>query len=153
MIARRMIKFPSTEWHRAFNEMDRMARHMDLLTHGVLWRPTRRWMHARAFPALNITENGDKYVVRAELPGMKAEDIDIQVKDRRLTISGERRIPSGGENVKYHRREREAGKFARTIELPGQIDSDHVDAKLVNGLLMVTLSKPETAKPKQITVN
>jgi HSP20 family protein len=70
-----------------------------------------------------------------------------------LTISGERKIPSEGDNVKYHRREREAGKFSRVIGLPGEIDADGVDARVENGVLMVKIAKSEAAKPKQITVH
>jgi HSP20 family protein len=111
------------------------------------------WLSARVFPALNLTEDKDKYHVRAELPGIKADALDIQVVGRNLTISGERTIPSEGENIRYHRKEREAGKFSRAIGLPGDIDADNVEAKMVNGVLTISIAKSEAAKPKQITVN
>lgn len=152
MIARRMLNFPSMGWHNPFAEMERMARQMDLLTSAVLGRPEMRWMPYGVFPAVNISEDTDKYYVRAELPGIKADDIDLQVNGRNLTISGERKIHTDGDNAKYHRREREAGKFSRVIGLPGDIDADSVDAKMVNGVLMVEISKSEASKPKQITV-
>jgi HSP20 family protein len=72
---------------------------------------------------------------------------------KEITISGERKIPSAGENAKYHRREREAGKISRAIGLPSDIDADSVMAKMNSGVLMVEISKSEAAKPKQITVN
>jgi HSP20 family protein len=95
----------------------------------------------------------DKYYVRAELPGIKADALDIQAVGRNLTLSGQRTIASEGENVRYHRREREAGKFSRIIGLPGDIDVDNVDAKMANGVLTVAIAKSEASKPKQITVS
>jgi HSP20 family protein len=111
------------------------------------------WRAARVFPAINLTEDADNYYVRAELPGIKADALDIQTVGRNLTLSGERTIASEGEHVRYHRREREAGKFSRIIGLPGDINTDKVDAKLVNGLLTVTIAKADAAKPKQITIH
>lgn len=109
-------------------------------------------MPSGVFPAINLTENKDHYYVRAELPGMKSQEIDIQVAGRNLSISGERQIQSEGENARYHRREREAGKFSRIISLPDEINADKIDAHLLNGVLTVTVAKAEAVKPKQITV-
>jgi HSP20 family protein len=153
MIARRIINFPSTGWQNPLAEMERMVQQMDLLTKTMFGRPGMRLFPSRVFPAVNITEDKDNYFVRAELPGIKTDEIDLQVNGRNLAISGERKIQFKGENVKYHRREREPGKFSRVIGLPGDIDPDQVDAKMVNGVLTVKISKSETAKPKQITVN
>jgi HSP20 family protein len=126
---------------------------MDRLTHGLMGRPGLAWRSAKVFPAINLTEDADNFYVRAELPGIKAEALDIQAVGRNLTISGERTIASEGENVRYHRREREAGKFSRIIGLPRDINPEKVDAKLVNGLLSVSIAKADAAKPKQITIN
>jgi HSP20 family protein len=76
-----------------------------------------------------------------------------QVTSKGISIVGERKIPEEGKNVKYHRREREAGKFSRLINLSGDIDVNKVDADLKNGILTVTIRKAEAAKPRQITVN
>jgi HSP20 family protein len=129
-----------------------MSRQMDRLSQGLKGRPGLAWRTARVFPAINLTEDSDNYYVRAELPGIKADALDIQAVGRNLSISGERTIASEGENVRYHRREREAGKFSRVISLPGDIDTDKVDAKLANGMLTVVIAKAEAAKPKQITI-
>jgi HSP20 family protein len=153
MIARRMLNFPSMGWHNPFAEIERMARQMDLLNKAMIGRPQMRWPHPSVFPAVNITEDKDTYFVRAELPGMKAEEIDLQVNGRNLTISGERKIQSEGDNARYHRKEREAGRFSRVIDLPGDIDAGSVVAKMVNGALMVAISKSAASKPKQIPVN
>jgi HSP20 family protein len=108
---------------------------------------------AGVFPLINLTEDKDNYYVRAELPGVKGEELDIQVTGKNLAISGERKIAAEGEGAKYHRREREAGTFSRMIGLPGDIDSNKVEAKLENGILSIVVSKAEIAKPKQISVS
>jgi HSP20 family protein len=110
-------------------------------------------MGAGVFPAVNITETKDNYFVRAELPGIKNDDLQLDIKERTLTIAGERKIEKESGEAKYHRREREAGKFSRAIVLPGEVDSGNVDAKLVEGVLTVRIAKSEKAKPRQIAVN
>ena len=153
MYARRLFDYPSMGWRHPFADLERMSRQMDRLTHGLLGQPGLGWRPASVFPAINLTEDTDKYCLRAELPGIKADALDIQAVGRNLTLSGERTIPSEGETVRYHRREREAGKFSRVIGLPGDIDTNKVDAKLTNGMLTVTIAKAEASKPKQITIN
>jgi HSP20 family protein len=153
MFARPLFNYPTMGWQHPFAELERMSRQMDRLSQGLMGRPGLAWRTARVFPAINLTEDTDSYYIRAELPGIKADALDIQAVGRNLTISGERTIASEGENVRYHRREREAGKFSRVIGLPGDINTDNVDAKLVNGLLTVTIAKADVAKPKQITIS
>lgn len=153
MFAQRMINFPSGDWQNPFAEMERMIQQMDVLTKAMFGRPGMRLSPTRVFPAVNITEDKDSFFVRAELPGIKTNEIDLQINGRNLTISGERIIRFEGENAKYHRREREAGKFSRVIGLPGDIDADSVEAKMINGVLTVEIPKSEISKPKQITVN
>ena len=126
---------------------------MDLFTEALFGRQGRRGNSSRVFPAVNVSEDNDTYFVRAEIPGIKAEDIELQVKGRHLIISGDRKIPSEGDNVKYHRKERESGKFSRVIGLPGGIDADSVNAKMINGLLIAKIAKSEADKPKRISVN
>jgi HSP20 family protein len=153
MLTRGLFNYPTMGWRHPFAEWERVSRQMDRLTQGLLGRPGLGWRPASVFPAINLTEDTDHYYVRAELPGIKADDLDIQAVGRNLTISGERKIASEGENVRYHRRERESGKFSRIIGLPGDIDTDKVDAKLVNGMLTVTIAKAEASKPKQIAIH
>jgi HSP20 family protein len=99
-----------------------------------------------------LTEDPENYFLRAELPGMKADELDIQVTANNLSLSGERKIAQEGNGVKYHRREREGGRFSRVMTLPGDINAEKVDADLVNGVLTVKIAKAEAAKPKQVTV-
>lgn len=153
MIAQRLFNYPSYGWQHPFADIERMSRHLDQLTSAVFGRPAMNLYPSRVFPAVNISENTDKYFVRAELPGIKADEIDLQVTGRKLTISGERKIETADDSAKYHRRERDAGKFSRVIGLPGDIDADSISAEMVNGVLTVEISKSEASKPKKITVH
>jgi HSP20 family protein len=83
---------------------------------------------------------------------MESKEISISATGRNLSISGERKIVSEGENVRYHRREREDGKFSRVIALPGDIQVGKIEAGYVNGILSIKIPKAEEAKPKRITV-
>ena len=151
MLLRRISDWPSYGFRSPFEELDRVRREMDRfsggLGGGILRKPG-----AGVFPLMNITENNDGFVVRAELPGMKADEIDISVTQDTLSISGERKIPAESEDAKYHRKEREAGKFNRIINMPRQINSEKVEATSTDGILTIVLPKAEEAKPKQITI-
>lgn len=107
---------------------------------------------AGVFPALNVSEDENNLYVRAELPGVKADDLEINTQDGNLVIKGERKLPKEAENISYHRREREAGMFQRIISLPARIEDGKVKANLKDGVLMVTLPKAEEAKPSRIKV-
>ncbi|UCH19554.1 MAG: Hsp20/alpha crystallin family protein [Deltaproteobacteria bacterium] len=150
MIVRR-ISFPDFGWRSTFTDLERMRRDMDRLFEQVMGG-TYRPLSAGVFPLINLTEDKDNYYVRAELPGLKAEALNISASGRNLTISGERKISSKGDNVKYNRREREAGSFNRIIALPGDIEVNKVEANLSDGILTVAIPKAEAAKPKQIMV-
>ena len=151
MIVRRISDWPTWSWRSPFRELERMRKEMDRLfedlTEGIFREP-----RAGVYPLVNVTEGSDDYYVRAELPGIKAEDLDISVTGNSISIAGERKIPAEDEKAKYHRREREAGKFSRIISLPAQVDTTRVEASCVDGILTVVLPKSEAAKPKQITV-
>lgn len=151
MIIKRMFDFPNYGWRSAFDDLERMRRDMDRLFGQVAgrayWPP-----HAGVFPLVNVAEDKENFFVRAELPGMESQDINISATGKNLTISGERKIASEGENVKYHRREREGGQFNRVIALPSDIQTDKIEAGYSNGILSVTIPKAEAAVPKQITV-
>lgn len=135
-----------------FDELNRMRRDMERLTEGIT-RGFTTSSSAGVFPLMNLTEDKDAYYVRAELPGMKAGEIELSVTGDSLSISGERRITNEGNDAKYHRRERESGKFSRILNLPGQVDVEKVDAKSVDGVLTIKLPKSEAVKPRQISVN
>lgn len=94
----------------------------------------RQRVSAGVFPLLNLTEDKNNYYVRAELTGVKGDELDIQVTGKNLAISGERKFAAEEEGARYHRREREAGIFSRMIGLPGEVDTDKVEANLENGI-------------------
>ncbi|MBN2059593.1 MAG: Hsp20/alpha crystallin family protein [Deltaproteobacteria bacterium] len=151
MLWRRVTDWPTSGWTSPFEEIDRMRRQLDWLTgglsRGLLGEPA-----AGVFPLMNVTEDKDNYYIRAELPGLNADELDISVTGNTLSISGERKLPVENEKAHYHRREREAGKFSRILSLPGQIDAGKVEARCIDGVLTVKLPKAEASKPKQIAV-
>lgn len=151
MIYRRLFNVPGWGFRTPSQELERMRQQMDTLF-SRLSDSDYDNLRTGVFPAINLTEDKDSYFVRAELPGLKAADLDIQATSKGISISGERKLSQEGDNVRYHRRERESGSFSRIISLPGDVDAENVDAKLENGILTVVVPKAEAAKPKQITV-
>ena len=104
------------------------------------------------FPPLNVTQDEDNVYVRAELPGVDANQLSISALRNRVSLAGKREIPHEQERVSYHRKERAEGLFSRTVSLPVEIDAERVDARYVDGVLTLTLPKAEAAKPRQILV-
>lgn len=151
MIYRRLFDFPTWNVRSPFEQLDQIRRQMDRL-YGDIGRGAQQGGVAGVFPLINLSEDKDKYYIRAELPGIKADELEIQAIPNQLSISGERKIASEAETVKYHRREREAGKFSRVIGLPTDIDTDKVEAELANGVLTVSVPKAAASKPKQISI-
>lgn len=105
------------------------------------------------YPAVDILEGKDSYLIRAEMPGMKKEDFNVELKDGVLTLSGERKIEEATQGVEYHRVERQSGKFSRSFYLPQQIRGDGIKATYRDGILDVYVPKAEEAKPKKISVS
>jgi HSP20 family protein len=151
MIYRRLFNVPTWQHRSPLGELERMRQQLARLFEEV--GAPNRVAQSGVFPLINLSEDKDNYYVRAELPGVKGEELDIQVTGKNLAISGERKIASEDDGARYHRREREAGTFSRMIGLPGDINRDKVDAKLENGVLTVVVPKAEIAKPKQIAVS
>lgn len=102
--------------------------------------------------ALDVVENPDSFVVKASVPGVKPDDLEITYNDRVLTIKGEMHEDRAVEQSRYHMRERRYGKFSRSISLPGTIDADHIQANYDAGVLTLTLPKTEEAKPRRIAI-
>jgi HSP20 family protein len=103
-------------------------------------------------PALDVQEDKEGFTIRAELPGMKREDIEVSIQDGALVISGERKQEKIEEGTEVHRQERYYGRFSRVLTLSTAVSSDKVKATYKDGILTVSLPKAEEAKPKQITV-
>lgn len=154
MLTRSFLNTPAWDFDvtKPFAEFERLRRRMDRLFDE--WAPST-WKAGRTmgvFPLVNLTEDRESYVLRAEIPGVKAEVLDIQATANSVSISGERHIPQEEDKVRYHRREREGGRFSRAVALSGEIDPDKVDAKLENGVLTLRLPKTEASKAKQIPI-
>src|SRR5947207_12116683 len=104
-------------------------------------------------PLADITEDDREYVIKAELPELRKEDVKVTVENGVLTMSGERKFEKEEKKKKFHRVERGYGTFVRSFTLPDDADANRVKAEFKNGLLTVHLPKSEHAKPKQIEVN
>src|SRR3954467_2332704 len=127
-----------------FRDLRRLQEEMDRLT--------RSATTPQGFPALNVYAHQDGIVITAELPGVKEDDLDITVHRDTVTLRGQRQDqPEGAKG--YHRRERRTGSFDRTFSLPFNVDPERVEATLRNGILTLTLHRPEQDKPKRIRVS
>lgn len=139
-------------------ELERLRSEMDRIFEGVLPSGLQRLsflpgLGARQYPRVNVAETGDEYLVEALAPGIDPGSLEVSVKEGILTLSGEKRGPEGVKPDAFHRSERSAGRFIRSIELPAQIDPDKVKAGYVDGILQVRLPKAERAKPKRIEIS
>lgn len=105
------------------------------------------------FPQLNVSEDDSRYYIRAELPGVTPGELDVPATAKTVSIAGERK--QGGENkdVRYHRREREAGRFSRVLGMPGEIDPEKIEAGMENGVLTIRVPKADAVKPRKITIH
>jgi len=107
----------------------------------------QRWV-----PAMDLVEEQDHYVLRADLPGMTEEDVNIELDDNVLTVSGERKEESETKHEGYHRIERSRGSFSRALTLPEGVDAEAISASFDNGVLEVRIPKPEERKPRRVQI-
>ena len=128
--------------NRMFNEPFWPAGRLDDDTNMGMWNP-----------AVDLYEKDDHFVIKAELPGVDKKDISIDLKDRVLTLSGERSNENEVKEENFYRRERSYGKFQRSFTLPADVDADKIKAEFKDGLLMIEVPKPEQQKPKQVTIH
>jgi len=103
-------------------------------------------------PAVDVSETDNEFVVRAELPGMSHEDIDINVQDNILTLKGEKQQEKNEEGENFHRLERSYGSFSRSFTLPTGVNPEDIKANFKDGILEVSMPKAEEAKPKKIAI-
>ena len=137
---------------RSYNisdEMDRMRREMNHLFRAVSGAAMST---PEGYPAVNLWLDGDNVILTAELPGVSSDDLDISIEGNTLTLAGERKAEELPDDATYHRHERGFGKFTRVVKLPYQIDPDHVEAKLLEGVLTIALERAEADKPRKIKV-
>lgn len=142
--------FNRNPYPSVWREMDRLQREMNRLFDNAYTNTGNRV--ASGYPAFNVWTNEDGAVVTAELPGLKPEDIDISVINETLTLSGHRTPEEFGEGIKYHRRERNQGRFTRTIQLPFSVETNNIEAIFDKGILHISLPRAEAEKPKRIAV-
>lgn len=136
----------------SWNEMERLQSEMNRLFEAASY-PSRRTRPAGGYPAMNVWSNEEQMLVSAELPGIETKDIDISVAGDMLTISGSRSAEEVDDSVRQHRQERICGKFSRSIQLPYEVESDKVEARLEKGVLTVKLPRAEAQKPRKIVVH
>ncbi len=103
-------------------------------------------------PSINISENEKQFMIDVEIPGMEKEDIDVNLENRRLTISGERSFESEENGTEFHRVERHYGSFNRTLQLPESVDEESIEATYKNGVLSVKVNKSEDKVKKRIDI-
>jgi len=111
---------------------------------------TNTWS-VKSWPTLNMYDEGNALVLDAEVPGLSEEDIHLSINQNVLSISGERMVDAP-KDYAVHRQERRAHKFARSVSLPCQVDTEKVGAHVKDGLLTVTMEKAEEAQPRHITI-
>jgi HSP20 family protein len=104
-------------------------------------------------PVVDLYEKEDHYMIKAELPGVEKDAIKIDLKDRLLTLSGERTNENEVKEENYYRRERSYGKFRRAFSLPADVDADKIKAEFKDGVLQIEVPKPEEKKAKKVTIH
>jgi len=141
------------EW-RPFREISRLRREMDRLWEDYFGSGRRglQPLQAEFAPAVDVKETADQVVVKAEVPGMDAKDINISVTGDVLTIKGEKKSEREEKEENYHLVERSYGSFSRSMVLPAAVDLDKIEAKYDKGVLTVTCTKKEGVKPKAIEI-
>lgn len=152
MLIRRFAGRPFDQQLNGSSELDWIQRDLGRLLNG-LRNYEGAATTAGVFPLLNVTQDSDNFYIRSEIPGMSLEELDVSVTGRNVSISGERKIPLEDQKVRYHRREREAGRFRRQLNLPTDVESEKVQAKYRHGMMMIVLPKAESAKPKKISIS
>ena len=138
---------PLRELNSLQTEMNRLFNTVFDSPSGASGNVMRRWM-----PPMDLVESGDHFVLRADLPGMSEEDVNVEFEDGTLTVSGERKAEHETKDEGYYRVERAFGSFTRSLTLPKGIDADAVTASFDRGVLEIRIPKPEQRKPRKIAI-
>lgn len=140
---------PAAELNTIQNEMNRLFNSLfDTPVRAQAGETTRRWI-----PAMDLVETSDHYVLRADLPGVAEQDVNIELEANVLTVSGERRAEHTQEQGGYRRIERAYGSFSRSLTLPEGVNPEAVQAHFDRGVLEVRIPKPEQIKPRKVTIS
>jgi HSP20 family protein len=147
-----LFGFPGPSWDDSWTAFDQLRRELSGLL-GSFGPEGARAPRSSVFPPVNLYETDDAWVLTAEVPGLRPEDLDVSVDGARVTLRGERKIAIPDQpGTSVHRRERQAGIFRRTFELPGAPESDKIEATYRHGVLRVRLPKPAPRQARQISV-
>ena len=158
-----MIKRPESAVRPTASEtMFRLEQDMERMFHEFWRRPfLSLWDHERSWPgrmlsiqmpAIDVYEERDEVVVKAELPGLSKEDLDVTLTESTLTLKGEKKKEEEVKEKNFYRSERSSGSFVRTIDLPSEVQTDQIRASFRNGVLEIRLPKTEDAKRKVMKV-
>ena len=140
---------PARELHSIQQDFNRLfGSFFDTPTTRGNVRSLRRWI-----PAVDLVEDGDHYVLRADLPGVSEKDVSVEVHDNVLTISGERKSEHEQRGEGFRRVERASGRFLRSLRLPEGVDPEAVKASFDKGVLAVSIPKPEQSKPRRVAIS
>ena len=136
---------PSREFEDIYDRMGQLMNFAFGLTPAVL--ADMPWV-----PFADLSETDDAYMVKAELPGVNKDQVNIQLQDRELVINGEIPEPQNGDGNRQHHTSRRTGRFELRTYLPGEVNADAITAQLSDGILTVTVPKSEAAKPRTIEI-
>jgi HSP20 family protein len=129
-----------------FGELQRELEHMLDSAFGPVGRAFT------LYPPVNVFDGGEAFVVKAEVPGVAPDKVEIHVEDDTLTIRGERAFSEPSKEAAFHRRERGEGRFRRLVRLPGRVAADEAKAEYRDGIVTVTIPKAKEARPRRIQI-
>jgi len=136
-------------WNDLYSGRREIDRVFDQFFGGKAGSMSGPWM-----PVVDVRETKESIDVVAELPGMRPDDVEVNVENNILTISGEKKqeLTEGGDGAEYHLIERRCGRFERSFTLPRTVDADRISARFEHGLLTISLPKAEAAKPRRVEI-
>ena len=134
-------------------ELSSLQNEMNRLFNTVFDTPQANSGNRRWVPAMDLVENDDHFVLRADLPGLAEDDVKIELEDNVLNISGERKAEHEERKEGYYRVERASGSFSRSLTLPEGVDPEAVSASFDRGVLEVRIPKPEQRKPRKVAIS
>jgi len=142
---------PVFRWGHAWQAIDDLEREVDRLLQGV-GLALHGFRIGRNFPAVNLFEFEEEFLLTAELPGTRPDDLELTLASGVLTMKGERPVPEGVADDRYRRRERFRGAWQRSLSLPERIEEEQLTAEFTNGILKVHLPKATEVQPRRIQV-
>ena len=145
-----MIRFNNI--HNPFERLFKLQKELDRYFNKDLF-PVPSTSAYGLFPAINLFEMDNNFIVTMELPGFKEDEVNLEILDKQLKIDGKRKFDFDEKNVTFHRRERQWGHFNRSITLPDKVNREKVSANMKDGILKITIAKADEVVPKQIQIN